>query len=102
MSIQVIRLDYYVRFIFTDHLKDDPVTFKSMPVGPVAGGIMGGFLLLALGIYCHRHRVCQHSRHYTASLPDGQLRDSNNENDFDDLDDLHNGSWMSLIEQLIG
>lgn len=86
------------RFFITDHLKDDPVTFKSMPVGPVAGGIMGGFLLLALGIYCHRHRVCQHSRHYTASLPDGQLRDSNNENDFDDLDDLHNGSGIDELD----
>lgn len=90
------RSPYNDHIPYRDHLKDDPVTFKSMPVGPVAGGIMGGFLLLALGIYCHRHRVCQHSRHYTASLPDGQLRDSNNENDFDDLDDLHNG-YVNIV-----
>lgn len=86
---------------YNDHIpyrelpKEDPVTFKSMPVGPVAGGIMGGFLLLALGIYCHRHRICQDSR-YSGSLPDGQLRDPNNENDFDEMDDSYNG-YINIV-----
>lgn len=53
---------------------------------------MGCFLLLALGVYCYHHHMHNHNRHYTGSLPDGQLRDSNNENDFEELDDMHNGN----------
>jgi len=80
-------------------LTDDGGSFKSMPVGPVAGGIMGCFLLIALGVYCYRHHVHRYSRRYQSSLPDGQghLRDSTNDNEFDDLDDAHNGSLSFLF-----
>uniref|UniRef100_A0A2C9LCW0 Uncharacterized protein n=1 Tax=Biomphalaria glabrata TaxID=6526 RepID=A0A2C9LCW0_BIOGL len=37
---------------------------KSTPVGPVAGGIMGCFLLLALGVYCYRHHVHRSGTRY--------------------------------------
>jgi len=59
---------------------------KSMPLGPVAGGIMGSFLLLALAVYCYRCFTRRRSRHCDGSLPgEARLRDSNV--DFDDTDD---------------
>lgn len=39
-------------------------------MGPVAGGIMGCFLVLALGVYCYRHHVHGNSHQYISSLPD--------------------------------
>jgi len=75
-------------------LTQNTLTFKSAPVGPVAGGIMGCFLLLALGVYCYRHHVHRHSQ-YISTLPEGQ-RNSPLDNDFEDLDspdDLGNGKY---------
>ena len=64
---------------------------KSMPVGPVAGGIMGCFLLLALGVYCYRCYSRRRSHQCSGSLPgEARLRDSNV--DFEDLDDANNGT----------
>ena len=63
--------------------------FKSTPVGPVAGGIMGCFLILALGVYCYRHHVHRSgSHHYMQNNHDNQLRVStaDDDNDVDDLD----------------
>lgn len=54
----------------------ETVTMKSTPVGPVAGGIMGCFLLLALGVYCYRHHVHRHSHQYVSTLPDNNQRGS--------------------------
>ena len=54
----------------------DTVTMKSTPVGPVAGGIMGCFLLLALGVYCYRHHIHRHSHQYVSTLPDNPHRNS--------------------------
>ncbi|XP_012946227.1 VWFA and cache domain-containing protein 1 isoform X2 [Aplysia californica] len=59
----------------------EPVGMKSTPVGPVAGGIMGCFLLLALGVYCYRHHVHRHSHHYISTLPDNTNRISHYYND---------------------
>ncbi|KAK0046626.1 VWFA and cache domain-containing protein 1 isoform X1 [Biomphalaria pfeifferi] len=56
---------------------------KSTPVGPVAGGIMGCFLLLALGVYCYRHHVHRHNHHYMSTLPDNTNRISHYYNDED-------------------
>ena len=65
---------------------------KSMPVGPVAGGIMGCLLLLALGVYCYRCYARRRSHHCNGSLPgEARLRDSNIE--FEDLDDANNGTY---------
>ena len=57
---------------------------------------MGVFLLLALGVYCYRHRLHHHSRHYSSSNHEGRLRDSNNENDFEDLDDENKGERATV------
>lgn len=69
-----------------------------MPVGPVAGGIMGCVLLLAIGIYCYRHHASRIGHRYEDSLPDGQrrLRDSANENDFEEINDSYDGGMFSL------
>jgi len=70
---------------------DKSMLNKSTPVGPVAGGIMGCFLLLALGVYCYRCYSHRHSRHCNGSLPgEARLRDSNVE--FEDFDDANNGT----------
>ena len=66
---------------------------KSMPVGPVAGGIMACFLLLALAIYCYRCYSRRRSHNCDGSLPgEVRLRDSNV--DFEDVDDGKNGTRM--------
>lgn len=69
-------------------ITDEPI--KSTPVGPVAGGIMGCFLVLALAVYCYRHHVHRHSQHhYMAGLqPDGQTTrmHASLDNEMDDLD----------------
>ena len=52
---------------------DDPYAphgVRSAPVGPVAGGIMGCFLVLAVAVYCYRHHVMQ-SRYAHAYLSAG-------------------------------
>jgi len=73
---------------------------KSMPVGPVAGGIMGCLLLLALGVYCYRCYARRRSHHCNGSLPgEAQLRDSNIE--FEDLDDANNGTLIILSSLFI-
>ncbi|XP_060082073.1 VWFA and cache domain-containing protein 1-like [Ylistrum balloti] len=53
---------------------DPPPQVKSAPVGPVAGGIMGCFLVLALGVYCYRHHIHRDSHQYITSLPDNPNR----------------------------
>ena len=50
---------------------------RSTPVGPVAGGIMGCFLVLALSVYCYRHRIHRNSHQYISTLPENQNRISN-------------------------
>ncbi|KAK3089856.1 hypothetical protein FSP39_007106 [Pinctada imbricata] len=49
---------------------------KSTPVGPVAGGIMGCFLVLALGVYCYRHHIHGNSHQYISTLPETAIRTS--------------------------
>jgi len=84
---------------YNDHVRQPPpasadvssLLNKSMPVGPVAGGVMGCFLLMVLGVYCYRCYSHRHTRHCNGSLPgEGRLRDSNI--DFDDLDEANNGT----------
>jgi len=71
--------------------EDKPVDFKSTPVGPVAGGIMGCFLVLALGVYCYRHHVHRNSHQYISSLPDTNLRMSNLDNELEEPEPLEEG-----------
>jgi len=57
----------------------------SIAVGPVAGGVMGCFLLLALAVYCYRCYSRRRSHRCDGSLPgEAHLRDSTV--DFEDLD----------------
>ncbi len=75
--------------VAVSQLQDSP---KSTPVGPVAGGIMGCFLILALGVYCYRHHVHRRSHQYITSLPDGQMPHMGNEiEDMDSPEDPDNG-----------
>ena len=71
----------------------EPLGMKSTPVGPVAGGIMGCFLILALGVYCYRHHVHRHSHHYISTLPDNANRISHYYNDEEQeaTDDISTG-----------
>ncbi|XP_055956054.1 VWFA and cache domain-containing protein 1 [Patella vulgata] len=62
----------------------DPPTVKSTPVGPVAGGIMGCFLILALGVYCYRHHVHRNTHQYISSMPDATNRMSHYYNEPED------------------
>ncbi|ESO86641.1 hypothetical protein LOTGIDRAFT_128750, partial [Lottia gigantea] len=59
---------------------------KSTPVGPVAGGIMGCFLILALGVYCYRHHVHRNTHQYISSMPDGNNRMSHYYNEPEDIE----------------
>lgn len=52
-------------------------TTRSTPVGPVAGGIMGCFLVLALSVYCYRQRIHRNAHQYISTLPENQNRISN-------------------------
>ena len=72
---------------------------KSTPVGPVAGGIMGCFLILALGVYCYRHHVHRHSHHYISTLPDNANRISHYYNDEEQeaTDDISTGECKLFL-----
>ncbi|KAL5022166.1 hypothetical protein ScPMuIL_001321 [Solemya velum] len=79
---------------YNDPIRDvdeevEPVTIKSTPVGPVAGGIMGCFLVLALGVYCYRHHIHRNSHQYISTLPENQNRMSHyyDQDDPDQVED---------------
>lgn len=38
-------------------IDDEVLSAISTPVGPVAGAIMGVFVLLVIAVYCYRHQV---------------------------------------------
>lgn len=62
-------------------------TIKSTPVGPVAGGIMGCFLILALAVYCYRHHVSRTSSvHFISSTPGTTIRMSQLDNEPEDAE----------------
>ena len=64
------KLENTCRYFPAAPREEEPLTFKSTPVGPVAGGIMGCFLVLALGVYCYRHHVHRNSHQYISNLPE--------------------------------
>lgn len=71
---------------------------KSTPVGPVAGGIMGCFLVLALGVYCYRHHIHRNSHQYITNLPENQNRMSHfyEEEPHEPADDVPAGQFKLL------
>ncbi|KAG8226717.1 hypothetical protein J437_LFUL005534 [Ladona fulva] len=69
-----------------DPQPSEDASFRSTPVGPVAGGIMGFFLILAIIIYCYRHHVHRNNHSYLSSVPDTAVRMSQLDNEVDDMD----------------
>uniref|UniRef100_T1INE1 VWFA domain-containing protein n=1 Tax=Strigamia maritima TaxID=126957 RepID=T1INE1_STRMM len=63
---------------------EDILTTKSTPVGPVAGGIMAAFIVLALAVYCYRHHVHRGSHLYVSTIADNAIRMSH----LDEADEL--------------
>ena len=74
-------------------------TSRSTPVGPVAGGIMGCFLVLALSVYCYRHRIHRNSHQYISTLPENQNRMSHyyDTDDIDPVEDPGNGMLLLTL-----
>ncbi|XP_022243736.1 VWFA and cache domain-containing protein 1-like isoform X1 [Limulus polyphemus] len=75
---------------------------KSTPVGPVAGGIMGCFLVLALAFYCYRHHVQRGPSPYMPSAPNttfpmSQLDNEPDETEFNE--DLHPVAHSNVVLQ---
>ena len=92
-------MSHYAWVLITVDDGDSAMLNKSMPVGPVAGGIMGCFLLLALAVYCYRCYSRRCLRHRDGSLPgEAGLRDSTV--DFEDLD-ANDGTIMALYTQCL-
>ncbi|XP_054157249.1 VWFA and cache domain-containing protein 1-like [Oppia nitens] len=65
---------------------DDYMPMGSAPVGPVAGGIMICFVVLALSVYCYRYHSTRHGPHYITSITDNGVNPLHLDNDFDDND----------------
>jgi len=63
---------------------DDYIPIGSAPVGPVAGGIMVCFIILALSVYCYRYHATRHGPHYITSITENVLHHSHFDNDFDE------------------
>jgi hypothetical protein len=81
--------------------QESPLTFKTASVGPVAGGILGCFLLIALIIYCYRQHIHGSRNQYTAASGD-QDNNCHIENEYDDFnaaDDFMSGhtNTMALV-----
>lgn len=73
---------------------------KTTPVGPVAGGIMGCFLVLAMGVYCYRHHIHRTNHQYITTLQENTNRTSNfyDTDDIDPIDEPGTGN-ISIVEQ---
>lgn len=77
----------------------EPSNTKTTPVGPVAGGIMGCFLVLAMGVYCYRHHIHRSSNQYITNLQDNPNRTSNlyDTDDIDPIDEPGTGHTNFLL-----
>ncbi|KAM8889913.1 VWFA and cache domain-containing protein 1 [Synchiropus picturatus] len=62
---------------------------KSVPVGPVAGGIMGCIMVLVLAVYAYRHQIHRRSHQHMSPLAAQEMsvRMSNLDNERDERDD---------------
>jgi len=63
---------------------DDYMPMGSAPVGPVAGGIMICFVVLALSVYCYRYHSTRHGPHYITSIAENGVNHSHFDNEYDD------------------
>ena len=77
----------------------DQTNTKTTPVGPVAGGIMGCFLVLAMGVYCYRHHIHRNSHQYISNLQENPNRTSNfyDTDDIDPIDEPGTGHTNFLL-----
>jgi hypothetical protein len=64
--------------------RDDYVPAGGAPVGPVAGGIMVCFIILALSFSFYRYHAIRHGPHYITSITDNVLHHSHFDNDYDE------------------
>ncbi|XP_054722418.1 VWFA and cache domain-containing protein 1-like, partial [Uloborus diversus] len=71
-----------------EHLPEGEfLVIKSTPVGPVAGGFIVFFLVVALGVYCYRNHVLRSSSsHYGSSSPETNFRMTQLNNEPDESD----------------
>lgn len=65
---------------------DEYLPIGNAPVGPVAGGIMACFIILALSVYCFRAHSSRHGPHYITSLTDNVLHHSHFDNECDEIE----------------
>jgi len=63
---------------------DSNSSFKSMPVGPVIGGVMALFFFVAFSIYCYRQRHNRHGSNTYGLGPGANLRMSHLDNELDE------------------
>ena len=67
----------FILFLIASAHQDPRITVTSTPIGPVAGGIMGCFLVLALAVYWYKHHIHRSHRggHYvtTIQVADGDI-----------------------------
>lgn len=66
-------------------------SFKTLPVGPVAGGVLAFFVFVAVSVYCYRQQTRRrHSGNCTAygAGPGAGLRMTQLDNDIDEHDDI--------------
>ena len=73
------------------------MSYRTTPVGPVAGGIMGCFLLLALGVYCYRHHMHRPHHQYITASPDNNVHMARLEQEPEDLDSPDDPSRGELL-----
>jgi len=92
-----------VTFTFTALPLSEPNhTVKTTPVGPVAGGIMGCFLVLALGVYCYRHHIHRNSHQYITNLPENPNRMSHYyEEETEPSDEPGSGKLLSRCNLIV-
>ena len=77
--------------------RDAVLKYHSSPVGPVAGGIMGCFLVLAIAIYCYRRRVHRRTQlQYMTAGPDTNSAHPDLAQ-IDSLDDLDSGTGAYIL-----
>lgn len=62
----------------------DSASFKSLPVGPVIGGVMALFFFVAFSIYCYRQRTHRHGANAYGLGPDNEMDDHEMELDADE------------------
>ena len=106
MTLCAYYIKYSIVFLVLTALQEavEQTTSRSTPVGPVAGGIMGCFLVLALSVYCYRHRIHRNSHQYISTLPENQNRMSHyyDTDDIDPVEDPGNGMLLLNLRILMG